>query len=196
MGQLGLLDMKPIEPKKRYKPTKPALFTLYSLPYFLYPFSALMPSPILHEQAKNYKTKHPDLMPGYTVRVHERIREGEKERVQIFEGLVIAIHKGHVPTDATFTVRRIASGIGVEKIFPFNSPLLEKIEVKKIAKVRRAKLSFLRGRKGKSARLSERFTKGEEFAVAVQAPVEAQAAPVAESALEVKEEAPATEKKE
>ena len=154
-----------------------------------------MPSRILHEQAENFRSKHPELMPGYTVRVHERIREGEKDRVQIFEGLVIGIHKGHVSTDATFTVRRIASGIGVEKIFPFSSPMVEKIEVKKIAKVRRAKLNFLRGRKGKSARMSERFTSADEFAVAVQKPVEAEAAPV-EAAPEVKEEAPVTEKKE
>jgi large subunit ribosomal protein L19 len=131
-----------------------------------------MTSILLHEQAKKYAKKIPDLRPGYTVRVHERIKEGEKERTQIFEGLVIGIHRGHSATDATFTVRRIASGIGVEKIFSALSPMIEKIEVKKIAKVRRAKLSFLRGRQGKSARLSERFTQAEEFAVAVAAPVE------------------------
>ena len=131
-----------------------------------------MPSPILHEQAATYdKKKHPILMPGFTVRVHERIREGEKERTQIFEGLIIGIHKGHTQTDGTFTVRRIASGIGVEKIFSYHSPMVEKIEVKKVAKVRRAKLNFLRGRRGKSARMSERFTNADEFAVAVQVPV-------------------------
>jgi large subunit ribosomal protein L19 len=99
--------------------------------------------------------------------VHERIKEGDKERVQIFEGLIIDIHRGHTAADATFTVRRVASGIGVEKIFPFYSPQLAKVEVKKVAKVRRAKLSFLRGRQGKAARLSERFTNADEFAVAV-----------------------------
>jgi hypothetical protein len=73
--------------------------------------------------------------------------------------------------DATFIVRRIASGVGVERVFPLHSPLIEKIEVKKVAKVRRAKLNFLRGRSGKSARMSERFTSADEFAIAVQAPV-------------------------
>jgi large subunit ribosomal protein L19 len=147
-------------------------------------------SRILHDQAATYKKQRPELSPGFTVRVHERVREGEKERIQIFEGLIIAIHKGHTPTDTTFTVRRIASGVGVEKIFPLYSTLIEKIEVKKIAKVRRAKLSFLRGRKGKSARMSERFTSAEEFAVAVQAPAEETPAPAAEAPAE---EAPATE---
>ncbi len=132
-----------------------------------------MPSPILSSQAKKYRKEIPEIQPGFTVRVHERVKEGEKERVQIFEGLVIAVHRGHVPTDATFTVRRIASGVGVEKIFPFFSPSLEKVEVKKIAKVRRAKLSFIRGRSGKSARMSERFTSADEFAVAVAKPAEA-----------------------
>ncbi|TSC57278.1 MAG: large subunit ribosomal protein L19 [Candidatus Peregrinibacteria bacterium Greene0416_19] len=148
-----------------------------------------MPSLLLHEQAKKYVRKTPDLKPGYTVRVHEKIREGEKERVQVFEGLIIAIHRGHTGTDASFTVRRIASGVGVEKIFPFASPQIDKVEVKKIAKVRRAKLSFLRGRKGKSARMSERFTTAEEFAVAVAPePVqEVKEAPV-ETAMESTEE--------
>ncbi len=131
-----------------------------------------MTSLLLHEQAKKYQQKRPELAPGYTVRVHERIKEGEKERLQVFEGLIIAIHRGHTGTDASFTVRRVASGVGVEKIFPLYSPMVEKIDVKKIAKVRRAKLSFLRGRRGKSARMSERFTSSEEFAVAVAAPQE------------------------
>src|SRR3989339_1141319 len=124
---------------------------------------------ILHEQAERFASKHPEIKPGYTVRVHERIQdeEGGKGRIQIFEGLVIGVHNGHTSTDRTITVRRIASGVGVEKNFPLVSPLVEKIEVKKIAKVRRAKLNFLRGRTGKSARLSERFTKAGEFNVAV-----------------------------
>ncbi len=144
-----------------------------------------MTSLILHAQASRFMKKHPTLAPGYTVRVHERIKEGEKDRVQIFEGLVIAIHRGHIATDMSFTVRRIASGIGVERVFPMQSPVIEKIEVKKVAKVRRAKLSFLRGRRGKSARLSERFTSADEFAVAVQAPT----APEVETASSVTEEA-------
>lgn len=124
----------------------------------------------LHTQATRSLQARPDLAPGHTVRVHERIREGEKERVQVFEGLIIGMHRGHVPMDATFTVRRIASGIGVERVFSLHAPTIEKIELKKVAKVRRAKLNFLRGRRGKSARMSERFTSADEFAVAVQAP--------------------------
>jgi len=152
-----------------------------------------MTSTLIHAQAKQYVKNRPELAPGHTVRVHERIKEGEKERVQIFEGLIIGIHRGHSATDVTFTVRRIASGIGVERIFALHSPFIEKIEVKKIAKVRRAKLSFLRGRKGKSARMSERFSEADEFAVAVakEAPVEqapAAEAPVAEAAAGATEE--------
>lgn len=123
---------------------------------------------ILHEQAERFASKHPEIKPGYTVRVHEQIQddEGGKARIQIFEGLVIGVHNGHVPTDRTITVRRIASGVGVEKNFPLSSAVIKKIEVKKVAAVRRAKLNFLRGRLGKSARLSERFTTAEEFAIA------------------------------
>jgi large subunit ribosomal protein L19 len=141
-----------------------------------------MTSRLLTDLAKPYQKGLPELKPGFTVRVHELIKEGEKERTQIFEGLIIAIHMGHTPTDRTFTVRRIASGIGVERIFAFHSPMLEKIEVKKVAKVRRAKLSFLRGRKGKAARMSERFTGADEFAVAIAPAVEAPAVEVATEA--------------
>lgn len=140
-----------------------------------------MTSTILKDQAQTQKRSVPDLQPGYTVRVYEKIKEGEKERVQSFEGLIISVHNGHVPTDASFTVRRVASGIGVERVFAVHSPAIEKIEVKKVAKVRRAKLSFLRGRSGKSARMSERFTNADEFASAVAAPVAAAEAPAAET---------------
>ncbi len=147
-----------------------------------------MPSPILHETAKAWKRAIPEIRPGYTLRVHERIQEGAKERIQVFEGLVISVHKGHVATDGSFTVRRIVSGVGVEKVFPMLATTIEKIEVKKVAKTRRAKLNFLRGRSGKAARLSERFTTDDEFAIAV-APAEAKAVePVAEAAPEVKAE--------
>ena len=130
-----------------------------------------MSSITLQAQAASFIKARPEVRPGYTVRVHERIQEGNKERVQVFEGLVISVHKGHVPTDHTFTVRRIASGVGVEKVFSLHSPKIEKIEIKKVAKIRRAKLFFLRGRRGKAARLSERFTTSNEFAVAeVQEP--------------------------
>ncbi|TSC79674.1 MAG: large subunit ribosomal protein L19 [Candidatus Peregrinibacteria bacterium Gr01-1014_25] len=130
-----------------------------------------MPSVVLHTQAKKYVRGLPELKPGYTVRVHERIQEGGKERIQVFEGLIIGTHKGHVPTDRSFTVRRVISGIGVEKVFAVHSPLIAKVEVKKVARVRRAKLNFLRRRSGKSVRLNERFTEAGEFAMAV-APVE------------------------
>ncbi len=122
-----------------------------------------MPSAHLHEQARPFLRSVPDIQPGYTVRVHERIQEGEKTRVQIFEGIVIGVHKGHVATDRSFTVRKVVSGIGVEKVFALHAPSLEKIEVKKVAKVRRARLNFLRGRTGKSARMIERFTNEGEF---------------------------------
>lgn len=134
----------------------------------------------LQDQAKTMMVNRPEIRPGFTVRVHQKVQEGEKERVQIFEGLVIGVHKGHSSTDHTFTVRKIASGIGVERVFPVHSPLIVKIEVKKVAKVRRAKLNFLRGRTGKSARLSERFTNSDEFNTAIAVP----------SVIEETEEAP------
>ena len=124
----------------------------------------------VHTFSAKFLQSRPEVRPGFTVRVHERIQEGGKERIQVFEGLVIAVHKGSTPTDSTFTVRKIASGIGVERVFSLHSPKIEKIEVKKVARVRRAKLFFLRGRRGKAARLSERFTTADEFAVAT--PVE------------------------
>lgn len=94
-----------------------------------------------------------DMRPGDTVRVHVRITEGEKSRIQVFEGTVIRIRKGG--PRATFTVRKIASGVGVERIFPLYSPNVERIEVSSRHKVRRAKLYYLRGRRGKAARLKE-----------------------------------------
>lgn len=140
----------------------------------------------LREQAEKMTTNRPDVRPGYTVRVHTKVQEGDKERVQIFEGLVIGVHRGHNATDHTFTVRKVASGVGVERVFPLHSPVIDKIEVKKVAKVRRAKLNFLRGRAGKGARLSERFTNSDEFNIAA-APAPA---PVAEEAATPAAEAP------
>lgn len=130
-------------------------------------------------QASQFLALRPDIQPGFTVRVHQKVQEGDKERIQVYEGLVIGVHSGHTPTDRSITVRRIASGVGVEKIFPVHSPTIVKIEVKKVAKVRRAKLNFLRGRKGKSARISERFTNSDEFAIASAPAVEMQPAAVA-----------------
>ena len=105
---------------------------------------------IEHEQLKN---KIPDLKIGDTVRVHQRIKEGNRERIQVFEGIVIKKQGGSV--NATFTVRRIAYGVGVEKTFLVHSPLVEKVEVVRVGKARRAKLYYLRDRVGKAAKTKE-----------------------------------------
>ena len=97
----------------------------------------------------------PEFRVGDTVRVHVRIREGEKERVQVFEGAVIGKH--HASSGGTFTVRKISYGVGVERVFPFNAPLVEKVEVKTRGVVRRAKLYYLRERTGRSARIKARL---------------------------------------
>jgi large subunit ribosomal protein L19 len=101
------------------------------------------------------KENLPDLRPGDTVRVHQKIKEGDKEKIQIFEGLIIARKHGK-EIGSTITVRKVISGIGVEKIFPLHSPTIEKIEVLKREKVRRAKLYYLRKAKGKRAKLKEK----------------------------------------
>ena len=101
---------------------------------------------------KNKRANHPEFRPGDTIRVHVRIREGDKERLQAFEGTVISRSNG---PNASFTVRKISFGHGVERIFPLNSKVIDKIEVLRSAQVRRAKLFFLRGLRGKSARLKE-----------------------------------------
>ena len=103
------------------------------------------------EQA--HLVKRPSMRSGDTVRVHVKVREGEKERIQIFEGMVIGMHRGG--TRASFTVRKVSFGQGVERIFPLHSPTVDKIEVLRGAKVRRAKLTFLRDLKGKAARMKE-----------------------------------------
>ena len=110
-------------------------------------------SPIMDKVlAKIQRTDLPAFKPGDTVRVHVRIKEGDKERLQAFEGTVIARSRG---PQASFTVRKVSFGHGVERIFPVNSKVIDKIEVLRSARVRRAKLFFLRGLKGKSARLRE-----------------------------------------
>ena len=98
----------------------------------------------------------PSFSPGDSVRVHVKVREGEKERIQVFAGVVIA-RKGGGARE-TFTVRKISSGIGVERIFPLHSPVIDKIDVDRKGAVRRAKLYYLRERKGKAARIGERRT--------------------------------------
>ena len=110
-------------------------------------------SPIIEKLlAKSRRTDLPTFDPGDTVRVHVKIKEGDKERLQAFEGVVIARSRGAQPS---FTVRKISFGHGVERIFPLNSKVIDKIEVLRSARVRRAKLYFLRQRRGKAARLRE-----------------------------------------
>ena len=102
------------------------------------------------EQAQ-LKKDLPAFRAGDTVRVHVKIKEGEKERVQVFEGVVISLRRA--ASHSTFTVRKISFGHGVERIFPLHSPVIDKIEVTRPGRVRRAKLYYLRGRRGKAARL-------------------------------------------
>jgi len=99
-------------------------------------------------------TDQPDFRPGDTVRVHVRVREGDKERIQIFQGVVIGRRGGG--TRETFIVRKISGSIGVERIFPLHSPVVDKIEVVRRGKVRRAKLYYLRDLSGKAARIEEK----------------------------------------
>lgn len=105
-------------------------------------------------EKKNYKAKLPDVRPGDTVRVHQMIREGSKQRVQVFEGVVIR-RKSMNGLQASITVRKIASGVGVEKTWFLHSPNVVKIEVMRRAKVRRAFLGYMRGLRGKAARMAE-----------------------------------------
>jgi large subunit ribosomal protein L19 len=99
------------------------------------------------------RTDLPRFRPGDTVRVHVKIKEGEKYRIQVFEGVVIAQKNNGI--SSTFTVRKVSLGYGIERIFPVHSPIIEKLEVVKSGKVRRARLYYLRGRRGKAARLKE-----------------------------------------
>src|SRR5271156_6685629 len=112
-----------------------------------------MRNPIIEKVlAKSRRTDLPKFGPGDTIKVQVKIREGEKERLQAFEGVVIAQSRGAQPS---FTVRKISFGQGVERIFPMDSKVIDKIDVVRSAKVRRAKLYYLRGLKGKAARLKE-----------------------------------------
>ena len=174
---------------------------------------------IEHEQMKN---KIPMLNVGDTVRVHVRVKEGNRERIQVFEGIIIKVQGGGV--NQTFTVRKTSYGVGVEKTFLVHSPAVEKVEVTRVGKARRAKLFYLRDRLGKSAKTKEKIgarieTKevtikeelkeepvAEEIAPAQEevkeevAPVVEETAPEKEAeapvAEEVKEETPAAEEKE
>lgn len=109
--------------------------------------------PVMQRLAEKLKrTDLPEIAPGDQIRVQVKIKEGEKERLQAFEGLVIAINRG---PQGTFTVRKMSFGQGVERIFPFNSKVVDKIEKIRSYKVRRAKLFYIRGLRGKAARLKE-----------------------------------------
>lgn len=107
---------------------------------------------IEHEQLKN---KIPELKVGNTVKVHIRIKEGNKERIQVFEGIIIKVQGGGV--NQTFTVRKISYGVGVEKTFLVHSPLVEKVELVRVGKARRARLFYLRDRVGKAAKTKEQI---------------------------------------
>lgn len=117
-------------------------------------------------QASSRKENLPEFGPGYTVSVYQKIKEGNKERLQIFKGLVIAVGSGR-GVEKTFTVRKVVDGVGVEKIFPLHSPNIEKIVPEKKAKVRRAKLYFIRERSGKSARFKETYITADGVSVPV-----------------------------
>ena len=144
---------------------------------------------IEHEQLK---AKIPDLKVGNTVKVHVRIKEGNKERIQIFEGIIIKVQGAGV--NKTFTVRKISYGVGVEKTYLIHSPLVEKVELVRVGKARRAKLFYLRDRVGKSAKTKEligaRIEDKEIIIKGEEAPVEEAVKPE-ETVTEVVKEEPA-----
>ncbi len=105
-------------------------------------------------EADNLRTDLPDFGPGDTVRVHMRVVEGGRERIQPFEGVIIARSGGGI--GETFTVRRVTYGVGVERVFPYHSPRIERLEVLRRGRVRRARLYYQRKRRGKAARIKEK----------------------------------------
>ncbi|MBI2831838.1 MAG: 50S ribosomal protein L19 [Chloroflexi bacterium] len=139
-------------------------------------------------------TKIPALRPGDTVKVSAKVVEGDKERIQVYKGIVIKVRQGD--DGGNFTVRRVTYGIGVERTFPFASPLVDKVEIVRHGKVRRARLNYLRGLSGKKARIKERrglLELAPELA-AEQAKEQAQAAAAEAEAVEaMTEQAPAAE---
>ena len=116
---------------------------------------------LLEKFNKEQEKKMPELRPGDTIKVHQKIKEGDKERIQIFEGIIIGKKHGK-GISATITVRKVVDGVGVERVFPIHSPSLDKIEVVRHGKVRRSKLYYLRTAKGKKARLKKK-----DFAAAI-----------------------------
>ena len=129
----------------------------------------------------------PEIRSGDTIKVHQKVKEGDKERIQIFEGVVIAKKHGK-GISATMTVRKVVGGVGVERIFPIHSPSIDKIEVVRHGKVRRAKLYYLREAKGKKARL-----KNKEFTEAIATEPAEIVTPEETAVEEKKEEAPVVE---
>lgn len=110
----------------------------------------------VQEDIMSAKTEQPSFGPGDTINVHYKIKEGNKERIQQFQGVVLQIRNSS-SVGETFTVRKVSSGIGVERIFPVMSPNIDKIELLRKGKVRRARLFYMRGRKGKAARIKEKL---------------------------------------
>ena len=156
---------------------------------------------IEHEQMKN---KIPELKVGNTVKVHVRVKEGNRERIQVFEGTIIKVQGGGV--NQTFTVRRISYGVGVEKTFLVHSPTVEKVEVVRVGKARRARLFYLREKLGKSAKTKEQVgarietreivVKEEMVEEATEAPAVETENPVVEEVAETAAEETTTEVKE
>ena len=120
-------------------------------------------------EAKYVRKDLPEIRAGDTVRVHSKIKEGDKERVQVFEGVVIAYRKGQ-PGSSMFTVRKVSYGVGVERMFPVHSPRIDKIEVLSHGEVRRSRLYYLRALQGKAARLHQEEGAGEGGAATPAAP--------------------------
>lgn len=153
-------------------------------------------SSVIQEIANSFKKSAVvDVRSGDTVRVHQRIREGNKERIQIFQGLVIRTTKKGSHT-SSFTVRRIASGVGVEKSFLINSPLILKVEVTKRSKVRRNYLTYMRKRTGKSARMSSLEFDRESVNAVRDVAAEAEEEKLKEETAKAAEEAAAEKAKE
>jgi len=132
------------------------------------------------------QTNLPSFKVGQTVRIHQKIKEGDKQRLQVFEGIIIKTRQG-TGINGTITVRKVVDGVGVERVFPIHSPLIAKIELTKEAKVRRSKLYFLRDRSGKSARMKTTLLEGQIFQpkrYTEEAPVEEAAAEMDQSMTE------------
>ena len=118
---------------------------------------------LVEEELASKRGTLPDFKAGDTINVHVKISEGNKERIQQFQGVVL-YRRGSGTNGESFSVRKVSNGVGVERIFPFLSPSIDKIEVLKVGKVRRAKLFYMKGRHGKSARIKEKIATAKEKA--------------------------------